>query len=108
MRLPAADESGWRARLVAAGVRVDSVNGDIDDRELALLELTVLRAGCESTLSDDDLYPVLPRVLTGPARVRRLRTWERVGVVDIVGEVAVAGYHQALQCRVVGVVRPRM
>ena len=36
MRLPAADESGWRARLVAAGARVDLVDGDIDDRELAL------------------------------------------------------------------------
>jgi integrase len=36
MRLPAADESGRRARLVAAGVRVDLVDGDIDDRELAV------------------------------------------------------------------------
>jgi hypothetical protein len=65
MRSAAADESGWRARLAAAGVRVDLVDGDVDDRELALLELSVLRAARESTLSDDDLYPVLARVWTG-------------------------------------------
>jgi hypothetical protein len=65
MRPPPGDDSGRRARLAQAGVPTDLADGEICGSEFDLWEVAVLRAAWESTLSDEDLYPLLVQYWTG-------------------------------------------
>jgi len=62
---PAAADGDWVARVTEAGVRLDLWDGQFDDQEVVLLCETILRAGLESRLSDEDLYPLLVRLWSG-------------------------------------------
>jgi hypothetical protein len=65
MTWPPTDDSGWADRVTAAGVRIDLWDTDLDDYQFAILAITILHAVRESTLSDEDVYPLLVRFWTG-------------------------------------------
>jgi hypothetical protein len=60
-----AGDAGWATRVAKAGVHVKLWDNDLDDHRFALLGATILRAVRESTLSDEDLYPLLVQFWIG-------------------------------------------
>lgn len=65
MSWPPTDDSGWADRVTTAGVRIDLWDTDLNDYQFAMLAITILHAVRDSTLSDEDIYPLLVRFWTG-------------------------------------------
>ena len=62
---PPTDDRGWADRVTDAGVHIDLWDTEINDYQFAMLAITILHAVRESTLSDEDVYPLLVRFWTG-------------------------------------------
>ena len=60
-----ARSTGWAARAVKAGVRMDLLDVETDDYAFAVFGLTIVRTVTEASLSDDDVYPLLVRYWNG-------------------------------------------